>query len=239
MVPLKQHGGWIVAVKLGKTQRTWLEPSLNDVTLYTADTCDSRVIDLKMRLSKGRGGRQQKTQYDLAILVGERQHMSIWPWLWQQLLCKLQCALYKHSLSVPPLGPDAALELLCLDAPSSLLGTHSQNCYPEQWTMEEKCASRFISTEQSSGMHFIRHLRKFHQIENAFMYLFSIPTTLSCPSLLLLEIFPKLTAFMQASVSCSGLWGYLDYRSIQNPCPPTALSTDVLLIAEQNILGAE
>lgn len=82
-----------------------------------------------------------------------------------------------------PLGLMPVLELLRLFAQGCLLGTCSWNCHPEQWTMEEKCASRFISTEQSSEMHFVRHLRKFHQTENAFLYLFSSPTPLSCPSL--------------------------------------------------------
>lgn len=42
---------------------------------------------------------------------------------------------------------------------------------------------------------------------------------------------------MQASVSCSALWGYLGYCTIQNTSASAALSVDVLLRAEQNILG--
>ena len=111
------------------------------------------------------------------------------------------------------LGLLPALDLLGLDAHSSLLGPHSRTCHPEPPALEDKCASQFISLEDSSERHFIKHLRRFNQTEDAFLYLLSSSTALSCPSLSLLETIAKPPAFMQASVSCSASWGYLGYPS--------------------------
>lgn len=40
-----------------------------------------------------------------------------------------------------PVGPLPALKLLGLDAQNSLLGPHLGSHHPEQWAVEDKCAS--------------------------------------------------------------------------------------------------
>lgn len=120
-------------------------------------------------------------------------HLSLL-WLWRQLprkLASLSQLEISTACSCLPLGWRPALEHLSWDAPGGLWGTYSWDCHPDPWAMEHKCASHFISMEERSEMHFMRHFRGFYRSENAFLYLLSFPVSLSCPSVLLLEILPK------------------------------------------------
>lgn len=89
----------------------------------------------------------------------------------------------------PSPGPNVYPRVASLDAHGRALIHRTATL--EQCAMEDKCASYFVSIEESSQMCFIGHLRRLHQMENAFLYLLSFTTSLSCPSLCSLRSFPN------------------------------------------------
>lgn len=137
------------------------------------------------------------------------------------------------------LGLVPALELLSMAAPGSLPGTHSQNCHPEQWVMDDKCASYFISIGESSELHFIRYLKSFDQIERCILICAFLPC------FTLLSLTPASWGHswincLHASfclMFCFKMIARLLYYTKYLCFFSAALSTGELLWAEQNILG--
>lgn len=94
--------------------------------------------------------------------------------------------LQVHLLE-PSTGPNVYPRVSSLDAHGRVLIHRTATL--EQCVMEDKCASYFVSIEESSQMCFIEHLKALHQMENAFLYLLPFTTSLSCPSLCSLRSF--------------------------------------------------